>query len=221
MKYYNQLDYPYILYKTGAKLDYDYYLANKERIDASKFSGRFKFEPGMAPLAHDATMAQAGCGLCCAVMVADRLTPDADFSLIDALNLSYECGGNTGIGTEYGPYAPAFAEKMGYEWKGTADLAEVDHWLQTGGVAVAKAGGDRNDGHIGVFTHGWHYILVLWKREDGRYAILDPSQTPTKYDEEGRQGLVEVDGHVLYAPAEVLAEETKLFDPPYYLFRRK
>jgi|GEM_PF-485498 hypothetical protein len=221
MKYLNQLDYPHMLYKTGRKLDYDYYLANKERLDQTDFHARFEFKPGMEPMASNATVARAGCGLCCAVMAADRLSPESDFSLVDALELSYACGADYGIGTEYDKYAPAYAEKMGYDWKGTNDLTEVDSWLRNGGVAVAKVGGDRKDGHIGLFTHGWHYIILIWKREDGKYAILDPSQTPTKYDEEGRKGLVEVDGKLIYAAPELLAEETKLFDPGFYLFKRK
>jgi hypothetical protein len=226
MKYVNQLDYPHLLYKTGLKLDYDYYLANKERIDASNF-GPLKFEPGMKPLANpQTTVAPAGCGLCCAVMAADQLTPNSTFTLEDALDLSYASHANEGIGTEYDPFAPAFAEKMGYEFKGTNSLEELDAWLATGGVAVAKAGGDRKDGHIGVFTHGWHYILVFAKRTDGKYAILDPSQTPTKYDEPGRKELQEsgdliVDGNILYATGKILAEEVKLFDPGFYMFRRK
>ncbi len=221
MKYRNQLNYPHMLYKTGLKLDYDYYLANKERIDASNF-GPLKFEPGMKPLTNpQTTVAQAGCGLCCAVMVADHLDPESKFDIEDALELSYEAHANEGIGTEYDPYAKTFAEKMNYDWKGTNSLEEVDEWLATGGAVVAKVGGDRKDGHIGIFTHGWHYIFVAYKRPDGRYAILDPSQTPTKYDEKGREGVVEVDGNILYATGEVLQEETKLFDPGFYMFRRK
>ena len=221
MKYVNQLDYPHLLYKTGLKLDYDYYLANKERIDASNF-GPLKFEPGMKPLANpQTTVKQAGCGLCCAVMVVDRLDTDKEFTLEDALELSYESHANDGIGTEYDPFAPAFAEKMNYDWKGTNDLDELDAWLASGGVAVAKAGGDRKDGHIGIFTHGWHYILVIYKRADGKYAILDPSQTPTKYDEPGREGVVEVQGNIIFASGETLKEETKLFDPGFYMFRKK
>lgn len=223
MKYLNQLDYPDMIYNTGVKIDYDYYLANKERIDASKGFSAIKWEPGMKAGfgGGPANIAQAGCGLCCAVMVADQLTPNSDFTLEDALQLSYDSGANYGAGTEYEPYAPAFAEKMGYTWEGTNCLDDVDKALHTGGAVVAKVGGDRTDGHIGFFTHGWHYILVLCKRADGKYGILDPSQTPTKYDEEGRKGIAEIDGKIIYVPGEILLEEVKLFDPGFYLFFRK
>ncbi len=222
MKYVNQLDYPHLMYKTGLKCDYNYYLANKERIDASDFHG-FEFTPDMKPRgeAAVANVARAGCGLCCAVMAADRLTPNSDFTLEDALDLSYAVHANEGIGTEYDPFAPAFAEKMGYEYKGTNDLKELDEWLATGGVAVTKVGGDMKDGHIGVFTHGWHYIITIGKRADGRYIIMDPSQTPEKYNEKGREGKVEVDGNLLYCTGDVLKEEIKIFDPGFYMFRRK
>ncbi len=221
MKYLNQLNYPHMMYKTGQNIGYDYYLANKDRIDASKM-GALNFTEGMEPMnMPPANIAQAGCGLCCAVMVADQLIPNSQFTLEDAIDLSYAVKGNEGFGTEYEPFAPAFAEKMNLNWKGTNDLEELDQCLASGGVAVAKVGGDRKDGHIGIFTHGWHYILVIYKRADGKYAILDPSQTPTKYDEEGRKGLIEVDGNILYSPADILKEEIKLFDPGFYMFWRK
>ena len=223
MKFVNQKDYPHMMYHTGKKLDYDYYLANKERIDASEF-GPLKFVPGMAPLSNKTNIFQAGCGLCCAVMAADQLLPNSTFTLEDALDMSYASGADYGIGTEYDPFAPAFAEKLGLQWKGANTLEELDACLANQGVAVAKAGGDRKDGHIGVFTHGWHYILVIGKRADGRYVILDPSLLPGKYDEEGRKGLVEVDPagdgkhNLIYASGEVLLEEVKLFDPGFYMF---
>ena len=92
---------------------------------------------------------------------------------------------------------------MNYEWKGINSLEELDEWLATGGAAVVKVAGDRSDGHIGVFSTGWHYITVIYKRTDGRYALLDPYLYDGKYDEDGKQGLVEVDGVILYTSAEV------------------
>ena len=60
------------------------------------------------------------------------------------------------------------------------------------------------------------------KRLSGeRPAAPDPSLVPGKYDEEGRKGLVEVDGKIIYASGEQLMEETKLFEPRFYMFRRK
>ncbi|MBR2670300.1 MAG: hypothetical protein IKE36_10965 [Solobacterium sp.] len=220
MKFVNQLDYPHLMYKIGSKRDYDYYLANKERIDACKFD-HINFQPGMKPVESIATVERAGCGLCCAVMVADRLTPNSKFTLEDAIELSYASHANEGIGTEFDPFAPAFAEKMNYEYKGSNDLDELDQWLAAGGAAVVKVAGDRRDGHIGVFSNGWHYITALYKRPDGRYALLDPYLYDGKYDEDGKQGLVEVDGVLLYTNAEVLLEESKLFDPRFYMFRLK
>ncbi len=224
MKYVNQLEHPHLMYKAGKPLDYDFYLRYKKAADAAKFMSNFKVTPDMKPITLNngvSNVAVGGCGLCCAVMAADRLTPNSSFALEDALELAYASGGNGAAGTDYGPFAPAFAEKMNYDWKGTASFDDVDEWLATGGVAVVEVAGDRQDGHIGVFTHGWHFMLLLYKRADGKYAILDPSQTPTKYDEEGRKGLVEVDGNIIYASKEVLWEEAKDFDVPFYLFRRK
>ena len=68
-----------------------------------------------------------------------------------------------------GTYLPkaqllSLLEQVSRLWSG-----DRERLLAGGGVAVAKAGGDRKDGHIGVFTHGWHYILVIYKRTDGKY----------------------------------------------------
>ena len=226
MKFVNQLDYPHLMYKR-IQMTPEFFEKNKALFENLKgmqgAAAQEKPAPG-TPL-PPGNVEKGGCGLCCAVMAADQLTPNSQFSLEDALDISYEAKANFG-GTDYDLFGPAFAEKMGYAFASTNSLADVDEVLKTGGVAVASVAGDRVDGHVGVFTHGWHYILVFAKREDGKYAILDPSQTPTKYDEPGRKELVEagkliVDGNILYVDGDILAEEVKLLNPGFFLFCRK
>ncbi|MBQ6013145.1 MAG: hypothetical protein IJL27_03810 [Firmicutes bacterium] len=195
MKYLNQHRYPYMLYKC----DTDH--PDNERL-------------------HNSTFYMTACGLCCAVMVADRLLIGPKFDLVDALQLSYDCGANHAPGTDYKLYAPALCEKLGLRYEGTNDMAVVKRCLETGGCVVANSGGDR-DGYTGVFTHGGHYICVISVREDGKFCVLDPSQEPDKFDEPGREGKVEVDGNFIYCDGAVLAKDCENRDPGLWCFWRK
>ena len=114
MQYLNQHRYPYMLYKC----DTDH--PDNERL-------------------HNSTFYMTACGLCCAVMVADRLLIDPKFDLVDALQLSYDCGANHAPGTDYKLYAPALCEKLGLRYEGTNDMAVVKRCLETGGCVVANS----------------------------------------------------------------------------------
>ena len=164
------------------------------------------------------TISSSGCGLCSAVIVADRLLYQPDFDLEAAIRLSYETKANGRMGTSYKKFVPAFAERLNLRYD---DMERLVECLQTGGVAVANVGGDR-EGHIGVFSHIGHYIVVLNVEPDGRLAILDPAYSEHRYEEEGRVGKVEVKHEIiaLCAP-EVLKEDTANRSPAFYLFWRK
>ena len=197
MKYVNQLDHPYIIYQT-----------NREHPEDTR--------------RDHGTFAMSGCGLASAVMVADRLLVDYDFDIIDAVALSYESNANHAIGTDYAVFAPAFAEKMGLDVEATNDIEEVRYCLRTGGAVVALSTGDRDDGYVGLFTHGAHFITLVSELRDGRVAILDPSWKPDKFDEEGRQGKVRTDGApFVYCSLSDALEDTLNRDPHFHLFRRK
>jgi len=198
MKYINQRDYPDWLYVTRTEL---------EGEDREK--------------GKTTTVASSACGLCSAIMVADRLLVDSGFDLKAALKLSYEVKANFGRGTNYQRFAPAFAEKMGFDWESTNDPERLRYCLRTGGAAVVHVGGDR-EGHIGVFSHGGHYVAAISEERDGRIAVLDPSYWVDKYEEEGRKGLVEVkDGVIAICDMQVLVDDTANRDPHYHLFWRK
>ena len=91
MKYINQLDYPNEIYVTMQEM------SEAEREEGKK-----------------TTVANSGCGLCSSIMVADRLIPNCNFGLQDAIKLSYETGANLYRGTNYKVYAPAFAKKLNF-----------------------------------------------------------------------------------------------------------
>lgn len=197
MKYVNQLEHPHLRYITRTGME-------GKDLEYGKSS----------------TIRSSGCGLCSAIMVADRLLPNCNFGLYDALDLSYAVEANHKRGTDYERFAPAFAEKLGLKHEMTDDVDRLLHCLRTGGAAVALIGGDR-EGHIGVFSHGGHYVAVINEEPDGRIAILDPSYKENKYEEEGRQGKVELKcGVVAVCDLQVIAEDCANKSPRYFLFWR-
>ena len=198
MKYVNQLEHPHMLYTTRTEMEGE----GKER-------GR------------TTTIKASGCGLCSAIMVADRLLVNYKFDLDDAIQLSYDTKANHRVGTDYQRFAPAFAEKLGLRLEMTSDLERLLYCLRTGGAAVAHVA--EREGYTAVFTHGGHYIAVIGEEPDGRVAILDPSYKEGKYEEEGRKGKVELkNGVIALCTPEVLHEDTKRErDVVYYLFWRK
>ena len=166
------------------------------------------------------TVKSSGCGLCSSIMIADRLLPNCEFSLEDALALSYEAKANCGAGTNYKRYVPRFAERMGLEYQTSSDPQDLIHCLQTNGAAVVHVGGDR-DGRVGVFSHIGHYIVAIGVERDGRIAVLDPSLKPGKYEEEGRKGKVEMkNGVIALTDLETLVQDSSNRSPSFWLFWR-
>lgn len=197
MKYINQLDYPDWLYVTRTSMEGE-----------AKEKGK------------TTTIKSSGCGLCSAIMVADRLLPNCEFGLKEALRLAYDTEANWKTGTSYARFAPAFAEKMGLKLEATKDPEKLRHCLRTGGAAVILIDGDY-EGHIGIFTHIGHYITAINEEPDGRIALLDPSYKEGKFEEEGRQGKVEMKyGYVAVCEMQVLIDETARRETPFYLFWR-
>ena len=197
MKYVNQLLYGHMPYITRTTLEGE------------------EYEKG-----QKTTVRSSGCGLCSAVMVADRLIPDSDFDLEQAVQLSYDTEANYRRGTSAKRFCPAFAQRMGLTYEPTNDLERLRYCLRTGGAAIAYISGDR-DGYIGLFSHGGHYIAVIDEEPDGRLAILDPSYKENKYEEEGRAGKVEMKcGVIALCDGAVLAEDCVVDHIPFHLFWR-
>ena len=198
MKYINQLDYPHWLYVTRTDME-----------EKDKNWGK------------TSTVKSSGCGMCSAVMVADRLLPNCEFDLSDAISLSYEVKANYMRGTNYVRFAPAFAEKLGLRLETSFDVEDVSRCIRTGGAAVVLVGAHREG--QGLFTRGGHYMAVIGEEADGRFAILDPSLSPTKYEEPDRKGRVEIkNGVIVLCDQKTLANEAiTTGNAPYYLFWRK
>ncbi len=167
------------------------------------------------------TVKSSGCGLCSAVMMADRLLPFPHFTLEDALKLAMDSGANAWSGTSYRVLAPVLAERLGLEYEVTSDLDRLAEALKTGACAVAHVR-KRPDGSPATFTNGGHYITVIGVEEERRFAILDPSYKEGKFDTPERAGKVEVVKDVLcLCCPEVLAEDiAPLGDRGLYIFRR-
>lgn len=198
MKYVNQKEYPDWLYVTRVDMEGE----DKERGRTS-------------------TISSSGCGLCSAVMVADRLIPGCEFGLKDAIKMSYDTNANHRKGTDYKRFAPVFAEEYGLEVEMTNDPERLRYCLRTGGAAVLHVKGDR-DGYVGVFSHGGHYAVAISEERDGRIAVLDPSYTKGKYEEEGRKGLVEMKNDVIaICDMQVIIDDTAPAEISFYLFWRK
>lgn len=198
MKYLNQYDYAHIPYITRYEMEGEDYEKGRKT-----------------------TASSSGCGLCSAIMVLDRLVPGVEFSVEEAVALSYACEANHRKGTDYARFAPAFAEKFGLDYEMSNDPERLRFCLRTGGAAVLHSKGDR-EGYIGVFTHGGHYMAAISEERDGRIVILDPSFKEGKYEEEGRRGLVEVkNGVIAVCDMEVLVKDTEPAPFSFYLFWRK
>ncbi len=163
-------------------------------------------------------VAAAGCGPCSVCMVINNMTMDTP-SLEEIINLVYEAKANREPGTDMKLLAPLVAERFNLDYKSTDNIGELIAHLQNGGMAVANVGGDR-EGHIGVFSHGGHYIAVIGF-VNGELCILDPSYKTDKFNEDGRRGLIREIPPYLYCAPEVLVRDTENRTPGYYLFSRK
>ena len=167
----------------------------------------------------ETNVAKSGCGLCSLCMVVDGLTTQT-LSLEECVRLYNESGAGIGVGTNMKILGPVVAERFDLGYAETNDAQELAEWLRRGGMAVIHVGGDR-EGHVGLFSHGGHYVAAV-SCDGDELCILDPSYRPDKFDEEGRQGKVRTDGApFVYCSLSDALEDTLNRDPHFHLFRRK
>lgn len=198
MLYINQLEYAHIPYITRTSLRGEEYKRGQKT-----------------------TVRSSGCGLCAAMMAVDRLLPNAEFTLEQAVELSYESKANTAVGTNYACYAPALAKKFGLKVQAGMDTEDLQNCLRTGGTAVVLVRGDR-EGQKGLFTNRGHYMTVISEEPDGRFAILDPGYKPGKFDSPDHRGKVEMKNDVIVlCTPDILAQEANPDRLHYYLFWRR
>lgn len=173
---------------------------------------------GMPDHLHmDSTVSSAGCGLCSASMVITNIM-GKEFSLCDCLELAMSVNANHSPGTDMSVLAPYLAERFHLNLTMTDDPELLRKHLLKGYMAIANVTGDRPEDHyVGVFSHGGHYVAVVGIDADREHiTVLDPSQVPGKYDEEGRKGKVVENGFYLHTTMAVLAEDCKYRQPEYY-----
>ena len=197
MRYVNQKQYPDIPYITKTGLE------GAER------------EQGLTT-----TVATSGCGLCSAIMVLDRLLPAYDFKLEDAVALSYELNANHNNGTDPALFFPVFAKKFDLRYENSADQEDLRRCLRTGGVGIVHVRANQT-AYKAMFTKSGHYMTVISEEPDGRFAILDPSYVPGKYDQGEDFDKVEIVRDVIVrCPGDVLEKEVGHHRPCYHMFWR-
>ena len=193
MRHINQRRYPYIPYPQWTDLPDD-------------------------PRGKKGTVRSGGCGLCSACMIVDQLTT-ADFSVREAAELSMSVGGNHSSGTDMEIFGPAVAEKFNLDYKTSTDIHEVIEAVRDGGRVIALVGHTEPQ-HKGIFTTGGHYIVVI-SATDVEVCILDPNWTSKNFKKWQKEGLVRMEGTLVYTTPEILHNEIKTVYPGYYIFRRK
>ena len=194
MKYYNQLEYEHIPYRTKVKQD----IPEEQKMR---------------------NVRRSGCGLCCACMTVDALTTE-ELSVEECVRIAEECVANHAVGTDMNVLGPVIAERFGLVYTKTSELSEAIAHLQGGGKIIAHVGVPEGK-EIGLFTKGGHYISLI--ATDGKeFTILDPSYTPEKFHIPEREGRVnDKDAPFLTCDAEVVDSETKPNRVKYHLFKRK
>ncbi len=160
------------------------------------------------------TIANNGCGVCCASMVVECLTGQK-FPIQKSAVFSKKSGAREGFGTDMSILAPALAEHFHLQFEKTTDVNHVLQFLQSGkGLVIANPAGDR-EGWIGVFADSRHYVVVA-NAIGEEIEVWDPMYRPGRYDLPGRAGKVRMDGFKAYAQFEIIVNDCN--GRPYYLF---
>lgn len=163
------------------------------------------------------TIADNGCGPCCAAMVAENLL-GIDFKPWDACDLALSCGARNDPGTNLYVFAPAFAEKVGLRVCHTEDAAEARRFLEDQrGLVIANVRGDR-EGWTGVFAQSGHYVVLAGMIGE-EVRVWDPMYRPGRYDLPGRKGKVRMEGNEAIAAFEVIREDCR--GKPFFLFEKR
>ena len=164
------------------------------------------------------TIADNGCGPCCASMVAENML-GVSFPPEEACRLAIECGAREKPGTDLYRFSPVFAERFGLNVTDTEDADEAKAFLeQKKGLVIANTYGDRpEDGWTGVFSDGGHYI-VLAGIEGNTVKVWDPMYRPGRFDIPGRKGKVRMEGNEAFADFSIIREDC--YHRPFFLFSK-
>ena len=174
--------------------------------------------PYPSPSNPAGTIANNGCGPCCAAMVAENMLGER-VSREDAFEMAIECCARMKPGTDFYIFAPVFAKRFGMKVTVTEDADEAAAFLRAKkGLAIANTYGDRpEDGWIGVFSDSGHYI-VLAGLEGDTVCVWDPMYRPGRFDIPGRAGKVRMEGKQAYADFGIIREDCH--NRPFFLFEK-
>lgn len=172
--------------------------------------------PYPSPSSPKGTIADNGCGVCCAGMIVEAMT-GRPFPPEEGAKMAKVCGAREGFGTAMRIFGPVFAETFGLRFTITDEPAEALQFLEEKrGMVIANTLGDRED-WVGVFSDGRHFI-VLTEAKDGVVAVWDPMYRPGRYDIPGRAGKVRMEGNTAYADFSVVVNDC--MGRSYYLFEK-
>ncbi len=174
--------------------------------------------PYPSPTLPDATVKSGGCGVCCAAMVVSSMGSETvDPKAMAAYAIAK--GARVSGGTDMNALAKAACIDYGLVYEITSDENKLLKHLQSGGMAIANVGGDRQ-GYTGVFSNSGHYIVAAACSGDV-VQIMDPGYYKGKFSTAGRKDKVTVDGNYCYCNITVLASDTANRSPAYWLFTKE
>lgn len=178
----------------------------------------YEASPYPSPSNPKGTIADNGCGPCCAAMVAENML-GVRFSPEDACEMAIACGAREKPGTDLYIFSPVFAEHFGMKVTCTEDADEAKAFLAARrGLVIANTYGDRpEDGWIGVFSDSGHYI-VLAGIEGNTVRVWDPMYRPGRFDKPGRAGKVRMEGNEAFADFDIIREDCR--HRPFFLFEK-
>lgn len=161
------------------------------------------------------SIAQAGCGICCACMLLELLC-GVEMTVEEGVALSIQAGANRS-GTDMRRLGRDLVRRYGLEMVCADGIEGVLHCLNTGGAVILNVGGSTRE-RTGSFSDQGHFVLAIGCQ--GPYVrVLDPSYRPEKYQEEQRAERVALlrDGSLGITPRDLEAD-LKLRSPSSYLF---
>ena len=181
----------------------------------------YEHVPYLSPVgASNGNISNNGCGVCSAAMLAENLL-GVTFPPEAAARFAKMVGARETWGTDLYIFSPAFAAHLGMSVRDTEDAEEALRFLQEKrGMVIANTQGDRkDDGYIGVFSNGGHYIVIAGA-EASTVKVWDPmyKEGSGRFDIPGRKGKVRLDGTDAYADMSVLKQDCK--DRPFFLFEK-
>jgi len=182
----------------------------------------YEHVPYLSPMGTaQGNISNNGCGVCSASMVIENML-GVSFPPEVAAKLAKMCGAREVFGTDLYTFAPVLAAQFNLNVIETESVEETLRFLQEKrGMVIANVRGDRpDDGYIGVFSTGGHYVVIA-EAEGTTVKVLDPMyrEGSGRFDIPGRKGKVRMDGTDAYADMSVFAEDCK--ERPFFLFEKK